>query len=307
MTVAKEEGLRKSMAWPHTWAGVVLGSVLFVIFWMGTLSVFDREIDRWMQPDTRLQAPKQLSFDRDVIPAARALAPDAFQWGMSVPDERMPAVRLFYRQAGKPFEYRAIDPATATVLPDQGSYAGTQFIFQYHYRLHIRWLNIGYWIVGIAAMAMLLLLVSGVIIHRKIFVDFFLFRPKKKLQRSSLDLHNLTGVLALPFHFVITLSGLIIFITIYFPQATVGAYGTAPAVRQQFINEAYGGFQRPKAGVAAPLASVDAMVAEAETRWPGGRVSSVRVWHPGDRNAYVELRRSWANDITMHLDSKARR
>lgn len=51
-----ESGFRQSMAWLHTWAGVVLGSLLFAIFWMGTLSVFDREIDRWMMPDTRSPA-----------------------------------------------------------------------------------------------------------------------------------------------------------------------------------------------------------------------------------------------------------
>ena len=51
--------LRRSMSWLHTWAGVVLGSLLFAIFWMGTLSVFDREIDRWMMPATRIAAPAE--------------------------------------------------------------------------------------------------------------------------------------------------------------------------------------------------------------------------------------------------------
>src|SRR5687768_14441954 len=50
--------LRRSMSWLHTWAGVGLGGLLFAIFWMGTLSVFDREIDRWMMPGTRIAAPR---------------------------------------------------------------------------------------------------------------------------------------------------------------------------------------------------------------------------------------------------------
>ena len=40
---------RASMNLLHTWTGVVLGGVLFAIFWTGTLCVFDREIDRWMR------------------------------------------------------------------------------------------------------------------------------------------------------------------------------------------------------------------------------------------------------------------
>jgi hypothetical protein len=34
---------RKLMSALHTWAGVLLGGLLFAVFWMGTLSVFDRE------------------------------------------------------------------------------------------------------------------------------------------------------------------------------------------------------------------------------------------------------------------------
>jgi uncharacterized iron-regulated membrane protein len=293
-----QPGWRKSMAWPHTWAGVVLGSVIFAIFWMGTLSVFDREIDRWMQPGTRLQAgSRPLSFDRDVLPVAAAHAPKSAQWGFNLPTERMPGLRFFYRNPGSDFTTRTIDPNTGTLVADQGSKAGTGFVFPFHYRLHLQWLDLGYWIVGVAGMAMLLLLVSGVIIHRKIFVDFFLFRPKKQLQRASLDLHNLTGVLALPFHFVITLSGLIIFMGIYFPQGAAGAYGWGKEAKEQFTQEAYGFYKRTKADKPGTLASVDAMLAEAERQWAGGQVSYLRVWHPGDANAYVEVRRSYAHDL----------
>ena len=45
-----QAGFRASMNWLHTWSGVLLGSLLFAIFWMGTLAVFDKEIDRWMMP-----------------------------------------------------------------------------------------------------------------------------------------------------------------------------------------------------------------------------------------------------------------
>ena len=34
--------IRDSLTWLHTWGGVFLGSILFAVFWMGTLSVFDR-------------------------------------------------------------------------------------------------------------------------------------------------------------------------------------------------------------------------------------------------------------------------
>ena len=57
--------------------------------------------------------------------------------------------------------------------------------------------DLGVWIVGLAAMAMLVAIISGIIIHKKIFKDFFTFRPGKG-QRSWLDGHNASAVLLLP-------------------------------------------------------------------------------------------------------------
>ncbi len=48
----------------------------------------------------------------------------------------------------------------------------------------IDWKDVGKWLVGAAAMAMLLMLVSGVIIHRKLFADFFTLRLDKRLRAS---------------------------------------------------------------------------------------------------------------------------
>ena len=44
------QNFRLSMAWVHTWFGLALGFVLVVVFFFGSLSVFDREIDRWAIP-----------------------------------------------------------------------------------------------------------------------------------------------------------------------------------------------------------------------------------------------------------------
>ena len=296
-------GFRRSLNWLHTWTGVVLGGVLFAVFWMGTLSVFDREIDRWMMPDTRLPpAPQQLSLDRIAQAVAQAVPAKASQWRIDLPTERAPLLRFTYKAGAEDAPVRQLDPARLVFLPEPGTRGASGFIFPFHYGLQLKWNDLGKWIVGAAAMAMLVLLVSGVIIHKKIFIQFFTFRPRKSLQRSSLDLHNLTGVLGLPFHFVITLSGLIIFMTMYFPQAHWSVFGGGKEAKAAFTAEAYGKFSRPKAKAPGTLASLDAMAARAEQEWAGGRPYFVRVWNPGDANSYVELRRSYARDVTMNLD-----
>src|SRR5690606_40986556 len=52
---------------------------------------------------------------------------------------------------------------------------------------------------------------------------FFTFRPRKG-QRSWLDAHNATAVLALPFHFMITYSGLLLFMYMLMPWGVSSAY-----------------------------------------------------------------------------------
>lgn len=301
-----EPTFRKSMAWLHTWAGVVMGSLLFAIFWMGALSVFDREIDRWMMPGTRLApalAQQPVTLDGPITEAAQRLAQGASEWSIRLPSERVPAVELRWRDAAsRTMERRYLHPQTGAVLEHTDTLAGTGFIFPFHYSLHLKWKDVGIWLVGMAGMAMLLLVVSGVVIHRRIFADFFLFRPRKQLQRASLDLHNLTGVLALPFHFVSALSGLVILFTIYWPSSYLMAYPQAKDARQAFRAEGLGQFRRAKANhPGLPLASLDAMLAGAQMQWQGEGADFVRVWHPGDANSYVELRRSHRDMLTMNL------
>jgi len=290
----------------HTWVGIVLGALLFAIFWMGTLSVFDREIDRWMMPATRLAAPAGAPRLDAIAPLAQSLLPEgARQWRLDWATPRTPVLRLTWQTKDGQRELRYLDPATLAAIADPGTLGASGFFFPFHYGLLLSWKDLGKWLVGLAGMAMLVLLVSGVIIHRKLLADFFTFRPRKRLPRSSLDLHNVTGVLGLPFHFLITLSGLVIFWAIYFPQAHEGVYGGGAKAKAAVQAEGYGRY-RPKAVPGAaplPLASLDAMADQARARWGNGAEPYfVRVWKPGQADSYVELRRSYASEVSMNLD-----
>lgn len=294
-----EAGFRASMNWLHTWSGVVLGSLLFAIFWMGTLSVFDREIDKWMSPMTRLALPATpVAIDALRPTLAEAAAARSPFWSLVLPTERQPTIRVFWRKGTEPV-LRHLDPATGAALPDPGTLAASRFLYPFHYMLHIRVWQLGMWIVGLAGMAMLALCVSGVIIHRKIFVDFFTFRRRTKPRRLILDLHNLAGVLGLPFHIAITLSGLIIFNTVYFPSIWQIAYQND---RKAFGQEAFGLFERPRANKPGAMASIDSMAVEAQRIWNGEPVRSLVVRFPGDAAAYVQIGRHNEDRVIAALD-----
>lgn len=292
-----EQGFRASMNGLHTWTGVVLGALLFAIFWMGTLSVFDREIDRWMMPSTRLALPAAPIPLDDLRKGEAGPVAGASFWSVQMATERQPLLRLAWRDAAG-VSQASLDPATVARLPDPGTWAGTRFIFPFHFALHFRLWDIGYWLVGVAGMAMLVLGVSGLVVHRRIFADFFTLRPPAKPRRFVLDLHTIAGVLGFPFHMMIALSGLVIFFTIYFPGAWQTAY---QGDRQAFSRETFGAYARPKSGTPGESGSLDAMAAEAQRLWSGAEPGLVRVWHPGDSASYVEVRRAYEDGVTMHV------
>lgn len=294
-----EQGFRASMGWLHTSAGVVVGALLFAIFWMGTLSVFDREIDRWMAPMTRIALPeKPLSFDDLRSTYDAAVAARSPTWTVVQATERQPYIRIVYREKFGVVN-RSFDPSTGAALPESGTWAGTRFLYPFHYGLHLRVWNIGEWIVGFAAMAMLLLCVSGIVIHRKLFVDFFTLRAQKKSQRLVLDLHTVSGVLGLPFNFVITMSGLIIFFAVYFPSGWRAVYPD----KQSFNADSVSRYMRPKANKPGSLSSLDAMTNEARRLWDGGEPRAIVVRHPGDAAAFVTVFQSIEERIIRHAAS----
>ncbi|WP_416763282.1 PepSY-associated TM helix domain-containing protein [Roseateles sp. So40a] len=323
------QNFRLSMAWLHTWFGLVLGFVLMVVFFYGSLSVFDREIDRWAIPSSRFAPQPMPSFDTILAPAFQKMQPakeavallegrvngplpERFEvvnsWG-AYTTHRDPVVSVFagfkVPNAKDPdetvFAVHALDPRSGTVLPQGQLRIGSEFFYPLHYSLHLTWKDLGYWIVGFSALMMLAALVSGVVMHRKIFREFFTFRRHKTVQRGALDLHNLTGVVALPFHFFFAFTGLVIFAGIYFPVAHTQLHDLHELHERVEARET--GLPHERAGVAAPMASVDQMVAQAQRRWEAkgmaGDVGFVNVTHVGDANAYVSVYRAGTDRVAL--------
>ncbi len=274
------------MAWLHTWAGLVFGWLLFAIFLTGTLSYFKDEITQWAQPEVQL---------RDVAPgdsldhAQRWLqqnAADSPRWFINLPDARSPGLTVMWQKPVRGFENKTLDPLTGTETSARETKGG-EFFYRFHFQLQMPY-PWGRWLAAIAAMVMLVTMISGVIIHKKIFKEFFTFRPRKG-QRSWLDGHNAVGVLILPFHLMITYSSLVIFMTMVMPASILTAYGSDT---QTFFNDLFPS-QKPvqASGKAVPLAPLRPMMDTAREHWQGASIARLVVNRPGDANATVTFER----------------
>ena len=302
---AKPEGLRQSMAWMHTWSGLVLGWLLYAVFLTGTLSFFLDEMNVWMKPELHRSIPTAQTGQQAVVGMER-LAPGAASWTINLPDERRNSVDVTWRKPGAAAgragtERASLDAATGEAIETRETRGGN-FLYRFHFELYAMPRIWARWIVGVATMLMFIAIISGVITHKKIFTDFFTFR-RNKGQRSWLDAHNATAVFALPFHVVITFSGLLLLMNMLMPFGRDAVYkGDSQAYNAEFRGQAMqqggqgnnrgGGGGRGRAEVEGPMvmADVGPMLATAAAAWPERGPGSMIITRPGAAGSTIEVR-----------------
>jgi uncharacterized iron-regulated membrane protein len=286
-----KQGFRQSMAWLHTWAGLVFGWLLFAIFVTGTSAYFQEEITRWMQPEV-IATADPASATQAAVGYLQQRQPNARSWFITPPSARNPSTSLFWVPA-EPSKSRRRGANSATLDGAGQPVAaretrGGHFLYRFHYDLHYMPVLWARYLVGIAAMCMLIAILSGIVTHKKIFADFFMLRFGKG-QRSWLDAHNVTAVFALPFYLMITYTGLVSLATLYMPWAVTANY----ASNATFFEEAFPGFKPVEpAGTPAPLVPIAPLVRQAEARFGGAPVGAVSVMAPGDANARIAITRA---------------
>ncbi|SAL79089.1 membrane protein [Caballeronia peredens] len=300
----KARGIRQTMSDLHIWAGLLAGWILYAMFLTGTVSYFKDEISQWMrpeQPQQRVVADPALVAQR-VAATLGAIAAGSPQWSFDLPSERSSVIGSFWRTPGaangkRTFEEASFDPATGKRTSARGTLGG-EFFYRFHFQFYYMPVLWGRWLAGLCAMFMLVAIVSGVITHKKIFTDFFTFRWGKG-QRSWLDAHNALSVFGLPFHAMITYTGLVTLMAMYMPWGAQIAFKT-PAERQAMTSQLSAFIQPGKpSGQKAELAPVDAMVRAAEARWGRDKVGRVTITNPGDNTARVAVSRGEASRVSM--------
>ncbi len=122
-----KQGFRQSMAWLHTWTGLLVGWVLLLIFMGDTASYYRDEISRWMRPELPTTTVSTTTALGSAEQYLQTHAADAVRWNITLPDPRTPVVSMYWqnptRADGKPAGRRQmygnaiIDPATSRTSP----------------------------------------------------------------------------------------------------------------------------------------------------------------------------------------------
>ncbi|MCD9086459.1 PepSY-associated TM helix domain-containing protein [Stenotrophomonas sp. SY1] len=312
-----KNGFRQSMAWLHTWTGLLVGWLLLLIFMAGTASYYRDEISRWMRPEL----PRSTVSADDA--AARAItflqhkAPHAESWSVTLPDVRNPAMRMFWRnpesmvkppaegekrrrRGGGRFGDATVDPNTGQEVTARETRGG-DFFYRLHFDLHYIPVVWARYLVGFCAMFMLVAIITGVITHKKIFKDFFTFRPQKGL-RSWLDFHNVSAVMALPYHAMITYTGIVTLMFMYLPWGVNAAY---PKDGDAFFSEAFARMaevESPAEGRAVAM-PIQQLLDSARAQWNGAEISGFTLYRPGAANAVIDIQQRDGKRLTVDTPS----
>jgi len=299
MNAYPEGSLRQRMAWLHTWLGLLVGWIAFSIFLTGALSVYAPEITRWMTPESAGGAGQGQTQTQTLTLAQQWLerhAPYAASWRVELPTTRDPLLAVSWQDAGNAGS-ALLDPATGRLVTPRDTEGG-EFLVEFHYSLHAG--QAGIWLVGACSLALLVTMVSGVIVHRRLFADFFTFRPRASRPRAWLDAHNALSVLPLPFHIMIVLTALSTLLLSYLPAGVHSRYGgdVAAMVAEVFPRLP----DTPEPGGAAAMPPLAALVQRAESVLGANKVAAIDIRQPGTQGAMVDVWRRYDDRLMAFPD-----
>lgn len=287
----------------HTWVGIISGLALFIAFYAGAITMFETPLERWATPPAMLAPPPPLAAAQQLIDATLAAHPEAarnYQIVVATGPEQPARMTWRVRQPG---EGRGDGTSYAAGFSADGSLQVVQqqpakvaqLIDVLHQQIGLPFAHgISMPIMGAIALMYALALVSGVIILLPTFVqDLFALRLGKNLKRMWLDVHNVLGVLSLPFHLIMALTSVVFAFhdQIYDAQNKVSYAGT---LNQMFaIGEP--AHAAPPAGT-RPLTPAE-LVARIQSQAPGFAVAAMTF---SNREGALEVRVSGSDPRYGH-------
>jgi len=195
-----DKATKQSALNAHSWVGVFLSVLLFLVCLSGTIAVFHLEFERWEQP----HIPEMKQLDDGAVDKAM----DSF---LDKHPEETDHMFVVFPTSGIPRlvvenDHVAYFADSEGNLLEKESVSFTQMLVDLHLYLNLphSW---GMILVSALGAIICTLIVTGVIAHKRIAKDAFKLRRGGNGQQSQIDLHNRFGLWAAPFHLIIGVTG----------------------------------------------------------------------------------------------------
>lgn len=208
-----EQARHKRLYDLHSWTGLVLGLMIFLVSFTGCVALFDEEIQAWEDPAERITlGAEQVAIDPLVrgylTELEQTYRVDAFN--LIYPSEYSPYFALIGNakplEGGRPIQVsRRWNPHNGEIIPERGD-GVSYWLLDIHRRLMLP-NTIGRSLVGIVGMALLLSILTGIVIHLKFMQEAFKWRMFRSVRLRWQDAHKVLGLWGMPFFTMIGFTG----------------------------------------------------------------------------------------------------
>jgi len=180
-----------------------------------------------------------------------------------------------------------VNPKTGDIFSDSHQFEMASYLYHLHYDLGLS--KSGRYFIGFITLFLFFAVLSGIFIQaKKMMRNFFTYRTKKK-RTQMLDIHNVVGVISLPFTLMYAITGLMFNLAIIYQIAVVVLLyqGDQDALLKDIGDGAVIFVAEEASGVAYDMASLDSLMLKTEKEY--GPISSLRVHNYADSNAAFEF------------------
>lgn len=293
----------KRMQALHSWVGVLSGLWIFVVCLTGSMALFGDELTTWNTPELRYTLPDNSTVDPQMLfthfTNDVSQQGDVFNLGVNFPSWQKPYFETFASVMLS--DQSEIDitqkwhPQTGQELPEMGQGA-VYWLVNFHRDFMLPNHTLGRALVGFAGILMMLLIITGLIIHRTLLVDLFRWHLiTKSLKMRWRSTHNTLAVWGTPFHLMIAFTGAFLgIVAILAPIVGITAFKGDQAALMKVV----AGEPMEASGITAPMFPLIEAKQKVEAA-TGQTVRSIKVTNWQDETATYEVYFDTPNLLTM--------
>ncbi|MBU2996664.1 PepSY domain-containing protein [Cellulophaga baltica] len=202
--------LKKIFFQLHSWIGINLSILFFVVCFSGTLATIAREIDWIFRPDIRVSVQELKADKNEIVKKIEKAYPDGVitEWEGG----RMPYLCDLVSVEKEGLEwYVFVNPYTGEI---QGATTLTfqRFIRDFHYYFFIDYNNVGHFMVLVFAFMLFIVTITALFFYKNWWKKLFELKINKGSAVLFRSLHRLVGVWSVPFCLLISITGIWYFI-----------------------------------------------------------------------------------------------
>ena len=184
----------------HTWLGLTVGALMYLICLSGAIVVFFEEFERWEQPAIQEYSDyshQQITKAVDQFTQKVDKVPESIY--VVLPTEAVPRIHI----SGDGKEWFVNQDGNLSEPVTEG---WTHMLKELHVQLHLPQ-TLGLIVVGALGAMLCALIITGLLAHPRIFKDAFTFRIGGSKRLEQADIHNRLSVWGTPFYLMIGLTG----------------------------------------------------------------------------------------------------